>query len=93
MLGEIDQMVVVDPLLDHRVDLDRDETHLDGSSDAFQHVSNRKSNVVDAMKNNIIDRIEADGHPVQTRRRQGSGLLAQQCSIGRQCHLTVRQCR
>ncbi len=70
-------MVVVDPLFDHRVDLDGDETHLDGSSDALQHVLDRKSNIVDAMKDNVIDRIETDGDPVQACRCQSPGLLAQ----------------
>ena len=86
--GQNEVSIVWDDILGMRC-----KARLDRSSDSLQDVIDRELDVVEPMKDVVVDRIQTDRYPAQSCCRQRLGLLGQQRPIGRQDHFTVWQRR
>jgi hypothetical protein len=67
--------VVVGAALDHHVELDRRQARGQRGVDAGQHVGDRKADVVHALEDGVVQRVQADGRAAG-RRPAGRALRA-----------------
>ncbi len=76
-------LVVVHASLDDRIHLHR-ETGCDRGVDALDHLLDREVGVVEGPEGRIVERVEADGHAVETGVREQLGLGRQERAVRRQ---------
>ena len=76
--GHLDDALVVDAALDDHVDLDRPEPGFIGGVDRFEHVADRKIDVVHRAEHRVIERVEADGDPIEAGILECARFLAGQ---------------
>ena len=76
--GQIDQLVIVDAFHYDRVDLDRPEASSGGSVDTFEHWSNRSAETVDASIDLVVERLDADGHAIESSVGEDLRLFGEQ---------------
>ena len=77
------QLAVVHPALDHAVDLDR-QAEGRGRVDAAQHAGDAEAETVQLARNRVVERIDGDIQPVESRGGQFRGEFLEQPAIGRE---------
>ena len=75
---------IVDPAVDHRIDLDRVETGPAGRFDSAQNIPRAEAVAGHLPENIFIQSIQADRDPVQARLAEGGGFFGQRDSVGGQ---------
>ena len=78
-------VVVIDTPADHHIDLDRTQSGAVGSFNPRQYIGHRKVDIVHAAKGLIVQGVQTDRDPLQSRSCQGTGLSDQQGGIGCEC--------
>ncbi len=68
----------VDPTADDHVDLDRRQADTFGGCDPLEDAIDREVDVVHPPEGRVVQRIEADGDPLQARVGQGGRLPGEQ---------------
>ncbi len=81
-LDEVEHGMIVDPPLDHRVDLDRREPGGDRGIDAVQHLLERGEAAAHAGKYFLVDGVQAHRHALQTVGLQVDGMPGQEHAVG-----------
>ena len=84
---QLDDRIVVDTTLHHRVDLDRPHAGCLGGGDALQHLRHGEVGVVHPAEGRVVDRIEAHGDTLHAGLGQLRGVLGQQRPVGGQRQL------
>ena len=87
MAGHVDDLVIVQPALDHHVDLDRPDAGFCRCIDPGEHVGDREVDVADLLEGGVVECVEADGDPVQPGRCQLVRHPRQQHAVGGQRQL------
>src|SRR3972149_9564095 len=85
-LHDIEDVIVVDAPLDHRIDLDRIQAITLGSKKALQHLRQIAPPSY-AGKLLRVERIEAYVDPLESRKLKGRSLFRQQRAIGCQAQI------
>ena len=72
---------VVHPALHDHVDLDRREPGRERSVDALEHALDRERDVVDRLERLVVERVERDGHALQSGIGEALGLAREQGAV------------
>ena len=79
---QIHQRMVIDAALHHRIDLQGRVAGSLGGFDALQHLVDAGASAVHLAEDGIVQRVQADGQALQSRRLERVNLLWQQESVG-----------